>query len=73
MQALIRLVQWKIRNFSQELISKQFPGFGITLSASDVCDHPVIPGSIFTNHSQEHSLSFSPRFANWNVTQLLIG
>ena len=23
--------------------------------------------------SQEHSLSFSPRFANWNVTQLLIG
>ena len=31
------------------------------------------PGSVFTNHSQEHSLSLSPRFANWNVTQLLIG
>ena len=30
-------------------------------------------GSVFTNHSQEHSLSFSPRFANWNMTQLLIG
>ena len=25
------------------------------------------------NHSQEHSLSLSPRFAKWNVTQLLIG
>ena len=31
------------------------------------------PGSVFTNHSQEHSLSLSPRFANLNVTQLLIG
>ena len=30
-------------------------------------------GSVFTNHSQEHSLSLSPRFANLNVTQLLIG
>ena len=33
----------------------------------------VLYGSVFTNHSQEHSLSFSPRFANWNVTQLLSG
>ena len=31
------------------------------------------PGSVFTNHSLEHSLSFSPRFANLNVKQLLIG
>ena len=31
------------------------------------------PGPVFTNHSQEHSLSLSPRFANLNVTQLLIG
>ena len=30
-------------------------------------------GSAFTNHSQEHSLSSSPRFPNLNVTQLLIG
>ena len=30
-------------------------------------------GPVFTNHSQEHSLSLSPRFANLNVTQLLIG
>ena len=30
-------------------------------------------GSIFTNHSQEHSLSFSPKFTKWNVTQLQIG
>ena len=29
--------------------------------------------SAFTNHSQEHPLTFSPRFANWNVTQFLIG
>ena len=29
--------------------------------------------SIFTNHSQEHSLSFSPRLVNLNVAQLLIG
>ena len=29
------------------------------------------PGSVFTNHSQEHSLSFSPKFAHWNVTPLL--
>ena len=28
---------------------------------------------VFTNHSQEHSLSFTPGFANWNVTHLLIG
>ena len=34
---------------------------------------PKRAGSVFTNHSQEHSLSLSPRFANWNVTQLLIG
>ena len=26
------------------------------------------PGSVFTNHSQEHSLSFSQKFANWNET-----
>ena len=25
-------------------------------------------GYIFTNHSQEHSLSYSPRFSYWNVT-----
>ena len=31
------------------------------------------PGSVFTNYSQEHSLSFSPRFVTLNVTQLLIG
>ena len=31
------------------------------------------PGPVFTNHSQEHSLSLSPRSANLNVTQLLIG
>ena len=31
------------------------------------------PGSVFTNHSQEHSLSLSPTFANWNVTRILIG
>ena len=42
------------------------------------CRHtlcPILssPGSVFTNHSQEHSLSLSPRFANLNVTQLLIG
>ena len=30
-------------------------------------------GSVFTNYSQEHSLSFSPRFVTLNVTQLLIG
>ena len=30
-------------------------------------------GSVFTNHSQEYSLSFSPRLANLNVTQLLNG
>ena len=33
----------------------------------------LLPGPVFTNHSQEHSLSLSPRFANLNVTQLLIG
>ena len=33
----------------------------------------TLPGPVFTNHSQEHSLSLSPRFANLNVTQLLIG
>ena len=33
----------------------------------------VISGPVFTNHSQEHSLSLSPRIANLNVTQLLIG
>ena len=40
-----------------------------------VTDDPgfSIPGSVFTNHSQEHSLSLSPRIANLNVTQLLIG
>ena len=31
------------------------------------------PGFIFTNHSQDYSLSFSLRFSNLNVTQLLIG
>ena len=30
-------------------------------------------GPVFTNHSQEYSLSFYPRFVNLNVTQLLIG
>ena len=30
-------------------------------------------GSVFTNHSQEHSLSLSPTFANWNETRILIG
>ena len=31
------------------------------------------PGPVFTNHSQENSLSLSPRFAIWNVTRILIG
>ena len=31
------------------------------------------PGSVFTNHSQEHRLSFSTRFTSWNITQPLIG
>ena len=31
------------------------------------------PEFAHNDHSQEHSLSFSPRFAHWNVTQLLIG
>ena len=30
-------------------------------------------GTYSPNHSQQHSLSFSPRFANWNVAQMLIG
>ena len=30
-------------------------------------------GSVFTKNSQEHSLSFPPKFGNWNVIQLLIG
>ena len=30
-------------------------------------------GYVFPNHSQAHSLSFSPRFVNLNVTHLLIG
>ena len=30
-------------------------------------------GPVFTNHSKGHSLSFSPRLANRNETQLLIG
>ena len=29
-------------------------------------------GSVYTSHSQEHSLSSSPRFANLDVTQLLM-
>ena len=29
--------------------------------------------STFTNHSQDNSLSFSSRFVNLNVTQVLIG
>ena len=33
----------------------------------------VKPGSVFTDHSQEYSLSFSPRLTNLNVTQLVIG
>ena len=33
----------------------------------------LFPGFRFTNHAQEYSLSFSPRFAIMNVTQLLIG
>ena len=33
----------------------------------------VLSGSILTNHSQEHSLSFTPRLENLNVPQLLIG
>ena len=32
-----------------------------------------IPGSLFTIHFQEHSLSFLQDFVNLNVTQLLIG
>ena len=40
--------------------------FSLTLSQTS-------PGPVFTNHSQERSLSFSPRFINLNVTQLLIG
>ena len=32
-----------------------------------------MPGYVFTNHSQEHFLSFSPSFSKFNVTQLLIG
>ena len=32
-----------------------------------------VRGRYSPNHSQGHSLSFSPRFVNLNVTQLLIG
>ena len=31
------------------------------------------PGSVFTNHSLEEILSFSPRLANGNVTSIRIG
>ena len=31
------------------------------------------PGPVFTKHSHEHSVTFSPRFVKLNVTQLLIG
>ena len=30
------------------------------------------PAPVFTKHSQELSLSFTPKFAKWNVTQHLI-
>ena len=42
-------------------------------SVKDIVDKEEKSGPVFTNHTQEISLSFSPRFANWNVTQLLIG
>ena len=38
-----------------------------------VYDGGDLSGSVFTNRSQEHSLSFSPRFVSLNLTQLLIG
>ena len=37
-------------------------------NATSMAHSQVLPGSVFINHSQEHSLSFSLRFANWNVT-----
>ena len=49
-------------NTSQELLAKNL------LLASE-----YQPRSIFTKHSQEHSLSFSPKLVNLNVTQLLTG
>ena len=41
--------------------------------SSDSSVHDLRSGPVFTNRSQEQSLSFCPRFANYNVTQLLIG
>ena len=52
-------------------------GFHLSASGAIQGHHgPLVlkaPGSVFTNHSQEHSLSLSPTFANWNVTRILIG
>ena len=36
------------------------------------CLSETTPGSVFTNHSREHSLSFLSRVINLNVAQLLI-
>ena len=47
--------------------------FRISVDVSRLQAKATFPGPVFTNHSQEHSLSLSPRFANLNVTQLLIG
>ena len=41
--------------------------------STKICIKQRLSKSVLTNHSQEYSLSFSPRFANWNITQLLIG
>ena len=50
-------------------ISELFHPFFSNIS----CTHNKETGPVFTNHSQEYSLSFYPRFVNLNVTQLLIG
>ena len=60
---------WSVKNQSTILFKicrtmSYFPG---------CLDKVSNPGSVFTNYSQEHSLSFSPRFVTLNVTQLLIG
>ena len=45
--------------------------YSLPFSSSVVGHKPQshhITGSVFTNHSQEHSLSFSPRFVSLNAT-----
>ena len=73
LHATVATIVRAFRNFDMIRCILSFVLSQPMISISIVEQHRQRQAPVFTNHFQEHSLSFSSRFVNLNVIQLLIG